>query len=196
MTERTRDFLKPEFKDGERPSGAGLRRPDRQLRQQGERRRRVDTEGNLVLPAACDWATVPARSPADCDSTATSFRFSPTAPGQASRPAAAGSFQDRAQSSRQPAVVRDRNVGIGTFPAAPTFRLEVAARQQRRRRQSSAIRQRRLSPTAPAHFAAICRLLASSNHATNTQFRAAAIARRRRAYQRADRAGHRLSPGG
>ena len=43
MTERTRDFLKPEFKDGERPSGADFGDLIDSFAQQADRRRLAST---------------------------------------------------------------------------------------------------------------------------------------------------------
>ena len=41
----------------------------------------IDPPGTWWFPGACNWETATGRSPAGCDSTATSFRSSPAGPG-------------------------------------------------------------------------------------------------------------------
>jgi hypothetical protein len=124
MTERSRDFLKPEFKDGERPSGADFGDLIDSFVNKQTDGVSVDSDGNVVL-------TRGVRLGDSAGTVAGGLRFNSNQlqvfTGGAWVNVASGSgggFQ-AAPSTPQSPVVRDSNVGIGTFPAAPTFRLEV-----------------------------------------------------------------------
>jgi hypothetical protein len=124
MTERTRDFLKPLFKDGERPSGADFGDLIDSFVNKQTDGVSFDNEGNLVLKHGMQLG----------DSKATiagGLRFNNNqlqvfAGGAWVNVASGGGggFQPPPTTAAAP-VVHDGNVGIGTFAAAPTFRLEV-----------------------------------------------------------------------
>lgn len=124
MSELTRDLLKPVFKDGERPSGSDfsdLIDSFVNLKTDGVS---FDTDGNFLLTRGVQLG----------DSAATvagGLRFNSnqlqvfTGGAWVNVAAGNGSAFQPPPSAPASAVVHDGNVGIGTFPAAPTFRLEV-----------------------------------------------------------------------
>jgi hypothetical protein len=124
MTERTRDFLRPEFKDGERPSGADFA----DLIDSGVNKQSdgvsFDADGNLVV-------TRGVRLGDSAGTVAGGLRFNSNqlqvfTGGAWVNVASGGGGEFQAPpTTPQAAVVRDSNVGIGSFTAAPTFRLEV-----------------------------------------------------------------------
>jgi hypothetical protein len=124
MTERTRDFLKPEFKDGERPSGSDFGDLIDSFVNKQTDGVSLDADGNLVL-------TRGVRLGDSAGATAGGLRFNSnqlqvfTGGAWVNVSAVGGGGFQAAPSTAQSPVVRDSNVGIGTFPAAPTFRLEV-----------------------------------------------------------------------
>ncbi len=124
MTERTRDFLKPGFKDGERPSGADFGDLIDSFVNKQTDGVSLDADGNLVL-------TRGVRLGDSAGGVAGGLRFNSNQlqvfTGGAWVNVASGSgggFQAPPTTPQSP-VVRDGNVGIGLFTAAPTFRLEV-----------------------------------------------------------------------
>jgi hypothetical protein len=124
MTERTRDFLKPEFKDGERPSGADFTDLIDSFVNKQTDGVSLDADGNLVLIRGI-------RLGDSAGTTAGGLRFNSNqlqvfAGGAwANVSAGGGGGLQAAPSTPQSPAVRDSNVGIGAFAAAPTFRLEV-----------------------------------------------------------------------
>jgi len=124
MSERTRDFLKPEFKDGERPSGADFSDLIDSFVNKQSDGVSFDADGNFVLTRGVRLG----------DSAATvagGLRFNTgqvqvfTGGGWVNvATGGSGAFQPP-PSTAATAVVHDGNVGIGNFAAAPTFRLEV-----------------------------------------------------------------------
>jgi hypothetical protein len=124
MTERTKDFLKPLFKDGERPSGADFgdlidsfvnKQSDGVL---------FDGDGNLVLNRGV-------RLGDSAGTVAGGLRFNNnelqvfTGGAWVNVVSGGGGGFQGPPTTPQPPVARDGNVGIGSFAAAPTFRLEV-----------------------------------------------------------------------
>ena len=124
MTERTRDFLKPEFKDGERPSGADFSDLIDSFVNKQTDGVSLDADGNVVL-------TRGVRLGDSAGTTAGGLRFNSnqlqvfTGGAWTNVGGGGGGGFQAAPSTAQSPVVRDSNVGIGTFAAAPTFRLEV-----------------------------------------------------------------------
>jgi len=124
MTERTRDSLKPDFKDGERPSGADFADLlDSCLNKQSDGIK-VDADGNLVLSRGVQLGD-------SAGAVAGGLRFNSnqlqvfTGGTWVNVASGGGGGFQAAPSTPQSPVVRDSSVGIGTFAAAPTFRLEV-----------------------------------------------------------------------
>jgi hypothetical protein len=123
MTQRTKDFLKPLFNDGERPSGADFGDLiDSFVNNQTDVL--FDNDGNLVLNRGV-------RLGDSAGTVAGGLRFNNNQlqvfTGGAWVNVASGgggSFQAPPTTPPTP-VVHDGNVGIGSFAAAPTFRLEV-----------------------------------------------------------------------
>jgi endosialidase-like protein len=127
MSERTRDFLKPEFRDGERPSGTDFADLIDSFVNKQTDGVRFDADRNLVLSRGVQLG--------DSNGTAAGgLRFNSnqlqvftggTWVNVASG-GGGGGFQAPPTVAPTP-VVHDGNVGIGNFPtpAALTFRLEV-----------------------------------------------------------------------
>jgi hypothetical protein len=124
MSERTRDFLKPGFKDGERPSGADFGDLIDSFVNKQSDGVSLDIDGNLVL-------TRGVRLGDSAGTTAGGLRFNSnqlqvfTGGAWVNVSASGGGGFQAPPTTAQTPVVRDSLVGIGTFTAAPTFRLEV-----------------------------------------------------------------------
>jgi hypothetical protein len=124
MTERTRDFLKPEFKDGERPSGGDFGDLIDSFVNKQSDGVSLDSDGNLVL-------TRGVRLGDSAGTVAGGLRFNSNqlqvfTGGAWVNVASGGGDGFRAPPTAPPSpAVHDGNVGIGAFTAAPTFRLEV-----------------------------------------------------------------------
>jgi len=125
MTERTRDFLRPKFENGERPSGENFSDLiDSFLNKQTDNVS-LDNDGNLVL-------TRGVRLGDSAGTVAGGLRFNSNqlqvftggAWVNVSSGGGGGGFAAPPTTPQSP-VARDGNVGIGNFAAAPTFRLEV-----------------------------------------------------------------------
>jgi hypothetical protein len=126
MSERTRDFLKPEFRDGERPSGSDFADLIDSCVNKSSDGISLDTDGNLLLNRGVRLG--------DSAGTANGgLRFNSNQlqvftggawTNVSGSGGAAGAFQPAPTTPGTP-VAHDGNVGIGAFPAAPTFRLEV-----------------------------------------------------------------------
>jgi hypothetical protein len=125
MSEKTREFLKPLFRDTARPSGSEFADLIDSFVNKETDGVSVDTDGNLVLTRGVRLG--------DSDGTAAGgLRFHTNRlqvfTGGAWVDVASGGgggFQTALPTTPQSAVVRESNVGIGPFAAAPTFRLEV-----------------------------------------------------------------------
>lgn len=126
MTERTRDFLRPEFRDGERPSGADFADLIDSFVNKSSDGVSFDADGNLLLNRGV-------RLGDSAGTAAGGLRFNSnqlqvfTGVGWVNVSGGGGgggAFQPP-PTSAPTAVAHDGNVGIGNFPAAPTFRLEV-----------------------------------------------------------------------
>jgi hypothetical protein len=124
MTERTRDFLKPQFRDGERPSGSDFADLIDSFVNKQTDSMAFDADGNMVLTRGL-------RLGDSAGTAAGGLRFHNNqlevfTGGAWVNAAGGGSDQFQAAPSiSQSAVVRDSLIGIGTFAAAPTFKLEV-----------------------------------------------------------------------
>jgi hypothetical protein len=126
MSERTRDFLKPQFRDGERPSGADFADLIDSFVNKQTDGVALDTDGNLVL-------TRGVRLGDSAGTTAGGLRFNSNQLQvftggvwtNVSGGGGGGQFGNAPTAGAQPGIVRDSFVGIGNFPAAPTFKLEV-----------------------------------------------------------------------
>jgi hypothetical protein len=124
MTERTRDFLKPEFKDGERPSGTDFADLIDSFVNKASDGVKVDTDGNLVLSRGVQLGDSAGAVPGGLRFNSNQLQVFANGAWTSVAATGTGGFQT-APSTPQAAVVRDSNVGIGNFAAAPTFRLEV-----------------------------------------------------------------------
>jgi hypothetical protein len=124
MSERTRDFLKPEFKDGERPSGSDFADLIDSFVNKQSDGVRVDADGNLVLSRGVQLGDSAGTVAGGLRFNSNQLQVFANGAWTSVASGGGGGFQ-AAPSTPQPAVVRDSNVGIGAFPAAPTFKLEV-----------------------------------------------------------------------
>jgi hypothetical protein len=125
MTERTRDFLRPEFRDGERPSGTDFADLIDSFVNKQTDGVRFDTERNLVLSRGVQLG----------DSNATvdgGLRFNSNQlqvfmNGNWVNVASGGGGFGTPPTPTSPTnpLVHNGNVGIGNFQNAPGFRLEV-----------------------------------------------------------------------
>lgn len=123
MTERNRDYLKQEFKDGERPSGTDFADLIDSFINKTNEGMSVDTDGNLLLSRGVSLGD-------SAGTTAGTLRFhggavqfydGTTWVNVAS--GAGGAFQPVGGSTD--VAYAAGNVGIGTFATPPTYRLEV-----------------------------------------------------------------------
>jgi hypothetical protein len=124
MSERTRDFLKPGFKDGERPSGADFADLIDSFVNKSSDGVKVDADGNLVLSRGVQLGDSAGTVAGGLRFNSSQLQIFTGGAWVAVASGGGGGFQ-AAPSTPQSAVVRDSNVGIGTFPTAPTFKLEV-----------------------------------------------------------------------
>ena len=125
MTERTRDFLKPEFRDGERPSGTDFGDLIDSFVNKATDGVAFDADGNLVLSRGVRLGN-------SAGTVAGGLRFNSNQlqvfTGGAWVNVASGgggAFGPPPTDPTAEAVAHNGNVGIGTFAGAPTFRLEV-----------------------------------------------------------------------
>ena len=126
MTERARDFLKTQFRDGERPSGSDFADLIDSVVNKQNDNVSFDSDGNLVL-------TRGVRLGDSASTVAGGLRFNNNQLQVFTGGAwvnvssgGGGGFQPPSTTPPPPApVVHNGNVGIGAFTAAPTFLLEV-----------------------------------------------------------------------
>lgn len=125
MSERTRDILKPEFRDGERPSGADFADLIDSFVNKLTDGVSFDADGNLVLVRGVRLGDSGATTPGALRFNSNQLQvFASGAWGPVSGGGGApGAFQPVAGSPT--AVAHNGNVGIGPFAAAPAFRLDV-----------------------------------------------------------------------
>jgi hypothetical protein len=126
MSERTRDFLKPEFRDGERPSGSDFADLIDSCVNKSTDGVSFDADGNLLLNRGV-------RLGDSAGTAAGGLRFNSNQlqvftggawTNVSGGGGGGGAFQPPPTAAGVP-VAHDGNVGVGSFPAAPTFRLEV-----------------------------------------------------------------------
>jgi hypothetical protein len=125
MTERTRDSLKPDFKDGERPSGADFADLfDSFINKQSDGVK-LDPDGNLVLSRGVQLGDSAGTAAGGLRYNNNQLQVYTGGVWTNVASGGGGGFQAVPSTPNQAPVVRDGNVGIGAFPAAPTFKLEV-----------------------------------------------------------------------
>ena len=126
MSDKTRDLLKPRFRDGERPSGSDFADLIDSFVNKQSDNVSFDTEGNLLLTRGVKLG--------DSGGTALGgLRFNTnqlqvfTSSGwtNVSGGGGGGQFQAAPSTPGQSPIVRDGFVGIGAFGGAPTYRFEV-----------------------------------------------------------------------
>jgi Chaperone of endosialidase len=123
--ERTRNFLKPVFKDGERPSGDDFGDLIDSFVNKQTDGVSFDNDGNFVLTRGVQLGDSAGAVPGGLRFNSNQLQVFT---GGAWVNVASGGgegFQAPPTTPNQPAVARDGLVGIGSFPAAPTYRLEV-----------------------------------------------------------------------
>jgi hypothetical protein len=123
MSERTRDFLKPEFRDGERPSGADFGDLIDSFVNKQTDGVSFDSDGNLVLVRGVRLGNSNATVAGGLRFNNNQLQVFTGGAWTNVSGGGGGAFQPVAGSAT--AVSHDGNVGIGTFAAPPTFRLEV-----------------------------------------------------------------------
>jgi hypothetical protein len=125
MTERTRDFLKPEFRDGERPSGSDFADLIDSFVNKQTDNVSFDPDGNMLLSRGVRLGDSAGTAAGGLRFNSNQLQvFTGGAWVNVSGGGGGAQFQ-AAPSTPQSAVVRDSLVGIGNFPAAPQFKLEV-----------------------------------------------------------------------
>jgi hypothetical protein len=125
MTERTRDFLKPEFKDGERPSGADFGDLIDSFVNKQSDGVKFDADMNLVLSRGVQLGDSAGTVAGGLRFNGNQLQVFTNGAWASVASGGGGGFQAAPSTPNQPPVVRDGNVGIGAFGAAPTFKLEV-----------------------------------------------------------------------
>ena len=125
MSERTRDFLKPQFRDGERPSGTDFADLIDSFVNKQTDNVAFDADGNMQLTRGVRLGDSAGTAEGGLRFNSNQLQvFTGGAWVNVSGGGGGAQFQ-AAPSTAQTAVVRDSNVGIGNFPAAPQFKLEV-----------------------------------------------------------------------
>lgn len=124
MSERTRDFLKPEFKDGERPSGADFGDLIDSFVNKQSDGVSFDSDGNFVLIRGVRLGDSAATVAGGLRFNSNQLQVFTGGAWVNVSSGGGGGFQPP-PTVAPVAVVHDGNVGIGTFPAAPTFHLDV-----------------------------------------------------------------------
>lgn len=131
MTERTRDFLKPEFRDGERPSGADFADLIDSFLNKASDGLALDADGNLILSRGLRLSDSTGVGAGGLRFNGGQVQFNDGINWVSISASGGGAFQPfGATNNLTDAVVYSGgNVGIGSsalpFSAAPTYRLEV-----------------------------------------------------------------------
>jgi hypothetical protein len=121
MTERARDFLKTQFRDGERPSGSDFGDLiDSVVTKQND----FDADGNLLLTRGVRLGDSNGNSPGGLRFNTNQLQVF-TGGAWTNVSGGSGAQFATAPSSPLGDVVRDSKVGIGNFPTAPPFKLDV-----------------------------------------------------------------------
>src|SRR5207248_10658392 len=121
MSEKTRDSLKSKFSDGERPSGSDFGDLiDSYVSKQND----FDGDGNLQLTRGVRLGDSAATVAGGLRFNSNQLQVFTGGAWVNVSSGGGGGFQPP-PTVAPVAVVHDGNVGIGTFPAAPTFRLDV-----------------------------------------------------------------------
>jgi hypothetical protein len=126
MTERTRDFLKPEFRDGERPSGADFADLIDSFVNKATDGVSLDTDGNLVLSRGVRLGNSAGTAAGGLRFSAGQVQFFNGTQWVSLSTGAGGAFQPVGAPSTAVSFGTG-NVGIGAFTAAapPTYKLQV-----------------------------------------------------------------------
>jgi hypothetical protein len=126
MTERTRDFLKPEFRDGERPSGADFADLIDSFVNKSTDGVSLDAAGNLVLSRGVRLGNSAGTTAGGLRFSGGQVQFFNGAQWVSLTTGAGGAFQPVGAPSTAVSFGTG-NVGIGAFTAAapPTYKLEV-----------------------------------------------------------------------
>jgi hypothetical protein len=168
MTERTRDSLKPDFKDGERPSGADFADVfDSFLNKQSDGVD-VDKDGNLVLSRGVQLGDSAGTVAGGLRFNSNQLQVFANGAWASVASGGGGGFQAAPSTPNQPPVVRDGAVGIGAFATAPTFKLEVQLDAN-----SGPATQVRFGNAVVANgtgVSAAAAVFSHRNHASNTNF--------------------------
>lgn len=125
MSERSRDILKPEFRDGERPSGSDFADLIDSCVNKTSDGVSFDADGNLLLNRGVRLGDSAGTAAGGLRFNSNQLQvFTGGAWVNVSGGGGGGAFQPP-PTVAPTAVAHDGNVGIGNFAAAPTFRLEV-----------------------------------------------------------------------
>jgi len=129
MTQRTRDFLKTQFRDGVRPSGSDFADLIDSVVNKQSDNASFDTDGNLVLTRGVQLGDSNGNSPGGLRFNSNQLQvFTGGAWTNVSGGGGGGTFHappTTPPTTPPTATVHDGTVGIGTFAGAPTFRLDV-----------------------------------------------------------------------
>jgi len=126
MTERTRDFLKPEFRDGERPSGTDFADLIDSCVSKLSDGMSFDVDGNLVLARGVRLSNSAGTVPGGLRFASSQVQFFDGTNWVSLASGSAGAFQQVAGTSA--VAFGGGNVGIGAFTGAapPVYKLDVA----------------------------------------------------------------------
>ncbi len=125
MTERTRDFLKPLFRDGERPSGESFGDLIDSFVSKQTDGIKFDADQNLVLSRGVQLGDSASNVAGGLRFNGNQLQVFSNGAWASVASGGGGGFQAAPSVPNQPPVVRDGLVGFGSFAAAPTYKLEV-----------------------------------------------------------------------
>lgn len=125
MSERTRDFLKPEFRDGERPSGTDFADLIDSFVNKSSDGVSFDADGNLLLSRGVRLGNSAGTAPGGLRFNSNQLQVFTGGAWVNVASGGGGAFGPPPTDPTATAVAHNGNVGIGTFAGAPTFRLEV-----------------------------------------------------------------------
>jgi len=171
MSERTRDFLKPEFRDGERPSGTDFADLIDSVVNKLSDGVSIDADGNLVLNRGV-------RLGDSAGTVAGGLRFNSSqlqvftggAWVNVSGGGGGGGAFRPPPTVAPTAVVHDGNVGIGNFAADPTYRLEVNLTPTNTSGTSEQVRFGNVVCASGAQTLVGSAVFSHRNHTSNTNF--------------------------